>query len=182
MIHEKPHALWRVISSMLADATSPARDAVLSRLISTQSVVSQMRGQFRSLGDSESLTMSFDSLELEAGLTKDLCQLQVRLEPSLGGGIVYQHDSRVYRSSLEATWRNLHALLHDAEPIDALIARLRSLGCSLGEDVLQDLVKPLERQSNGILARGEVPHLTLQMPRDFMRSLTRRMAMAVPGC
>jgi len=89
---------------------------------------------------------------------------------------------RVYRSSLEVTWRNLHALLHDAEPIDALIARLRSLGSSLGEEVLQDLVKPLETESNGILARDKDPHLTLQMPRDFLRSLTRRMAMAVPGC
>ena len=43
MIHEKPHALWRVISSMLADASSTARDAALGRLVSSQSVISEMR-------------------------------------------------------------------------------------------------------------------------------------------
>ena len=64
MIREKPHTLWRVISSMLVDASSPARDAVLSRLISRQSVISDMRGQFRSLGESESLSLSFDELEM----------------------------------------------------------------------------------------------------------------------
>lgn len=170
MIHEKPHALWRVISSMLSDANGPARDAVLSRLISTQSVVSQMRGQFRSLGDSESLTMSFEVQDPEGGATKDLSRFQVRLEPSLGGGVVYQQDSRVYRLSLESTWRNLNGLLKASEPIDTLVARLRSLGASLGEDVIQDLVKPLEIERDGIVARvGEIPHLTLQMTREFMR-------------
>lgn len=167
MIHEKPHALWRVISSMLADASSPARDAVLSRLISKQSVVSQLRGQFRSLGDAESLTMSFDFLD--SG-DRDLANFQVRLEPSLGGSIVYQQTSRVYKSSLNSTWRNLQGLLDDSRPMEGLVTRLRALGASLGEDIIQDMIERLEVERAAILKNGgEAPHLTLQMPREFMR-------------
>ena len=167
MIHEKPHALWRVISSMLADASSPARDAVLSRLISKQSVVSQMRGQFRSLGDSESLTMSFDFRD--SG-DKDLANFLVRLEPSLGGSIVYQQASRVYKSTLNSTWRNLNALLEESQPMEDLVTRLRALGASLGEDIIQDMIARLESERASIIKNGgETPHLTLQMPREFMR-------------
>lgn len=167
MIYEKPHALWRVISSMLADASSPARDAVLSRLISKQSVVSQLRGQFRSLGDAESLTMSFDFLDSGES---DLANFQVRLEPSLGGAIVYQQTSRVYKSSLNSTWRNLQSLLNDSRPMEDIVARLRALGASLGEDIIQDMIERLEVERTAIIKNGgEAPHLTLQMPREFMR-------------
>ncbi len=169
MIREKPHALWRVISSMLVDASSPARDAVLNRLISRQSVISQMRGQFRSLGESESLSLSFDQLETNDPAT-DLARFQVRLEPSLGGSIIFQHESRIYRSSLDSIWQDLTSLMNLNRPYQELVQRLRSLGASLGEDVIQDLVGALELARQSMVdGRNETPHLTLQLPREFMR-------------
>ncbi len=169
LIREKPHVLWRVISSMLVDANSPARDAVLSRLISKQSVLSEMRGQFRSLGESESLTMSFNELE-NTNQNSDLARFQIRLEPSLGGSIIFQHESRVYRSTLESIWKNLTSLLTLNQPCQDLALRLRSLGASLGEDVIQDLVGALELARQSVVEeREETPHLTLQLPREFMR-------------
>lgn len=169
MIREKPHTLWRVISSMLVDANSPARDAVLSRLISRQSVISQMRGQFRSLGESESLTMSFDPNE-NTSPDSDLTRFQVRLEPSLGGNVIYQHESRIYRSTLDSIWRNLATLINQCEPHQQLVNKLRALGASLGEDVIQDLVGALEQARQSMVdERNETPHLTLQLPREFMR-------------
>jgi CHAT domain-containing protein len=169
MIHEKPHALWRVISSMLADASSPARDAALGRLISRRSVISELRDQFQSLGESESLTLS---LEPQPNPTdrSDLARYLVRLEPSLSGGVVYQQESRVYTSSLEAILRDLQDLLQDSRPSRELEQRLRSLGESLGEDLIQDLVAALETErGSSSVFRGETPHLQLQMPRWLMR-------------
>lgn len=169
MIREKPHALWRVISSMLVDASSPARDAVLNRLISRQSVIADMRGQFRSLGESESLSLSFDAIE-NGDVKSDLARFQVRLEPSLGGSIIFQHESRIYRSSLDSIWRDLTALMKLSEPLQDLVQRLRSLGASLGEDVIQDLVGALELARQSMVdGRNETPHLTLQLPREFMQ-------------
>ncbi len=169
LIHEKPHALWRVISSMLADASSTARDAALGRLISSQSVISDMRQQFQSLGESESLTLSLDPQD-SANSSSEVSRFQVRLTPSLGSGVIYQQDSRVYKSSLEATLRELHVLLHQSRSIEKLRDQLRSLGASLGEDIIQDLVKALDAERATITARhDQSPHLTLQMPRSLMK-------------
>ncbi len=125
--------------------------------------------QFRSLGESESLSLSFDSIE--NGDTKsDLARFQVRLEPSLGGSIIFQHESRIYRSSLESIWQDLAALMKLSEPLEDLVQRLRSLGASLGEDVIQDLVGALELARQSMVdGRHETPHLTLQLPREFMQ-------------
>ena len=55
-------------------------------------------------------------------------------------------------------------------PCQELVQRLRSLGASLGEDVIQDLVGALDLARQSMVdGRNETPHLTLQLPREFMR-------------
>ncbi len=175
MIRERPHALWRVISSMLADASSAARDAALGRLISKQSVIQDMQDQFQSLGESESLTLSIEPVEAfrgarREGADSDLERFLVRLEPSLGGAVIYQQESRIYRSTLDATLHDLHALLHSSDRMGHIVSSIRALGTTLGEDVIQDLVKAIEAERGAIVAeRSETPHLTLQLPRELMR-------------
>lgn len=175
MIRERPYALWRVISSMLADASSAARDAALGRLISKQSVIQDMQDQFQSLGEAESLTLSIEPIDSGDRARTDDCdsdleRFLVRLEPSLGGAVIYQQESRVYRSTLDATLHDLHALLQHSQPMETLVASVRALGATLGEDVIQDLVKAIEAERGAIVsARSETPHLTLQLPRELMR-------------
>lgn len=175
MIRERPHALWRVISSMLADASSAARDAALGRLISKQSVIQDMQDQFQSLGESESLTLSIEPVEAYRGERRqdadsDLERFLVRLEPSLGGAVIYQQESRIYRSTLDATLHDLHALLHSSDRMGQIVSNVRALGTTLGEDVIQDLVKAIEAERGAIVSeRSETPHLTLQLPRELMR-------------
>lgn len=170
MILEKPHALWRVISSMLTDASGPARDAAMARLMSSESVVADLREQFQSLGDAEAHTLSLERLDAIPG-DQDQRRYRLRLEASLSGGTIAQVENLTSQNNLDERMQALQDLIDSSDDAETVQNRLRSLGERLGEDVLQNmatLLKPLH-ESFEPLSEEAAPHLTLQFPADLMK-------------
>ncbi len=170
LISEKPHVLWRLVSSMLSDANGPARDELLRRLISPDSVIEGLKGQFQSLDDKTALTLSLDPV-----ITKDAeggrQHYRLRLESAVAGAIVAEHKSRVFQPAIEATLGALQQLLQSSEETETARQKLDSFGRSLGEDILQDLADRLldERSEATRRQPDRTPHLRLQIPSEFMR-------------
>lgn len=167
LIQEKPHVLWRLISSMLADATGPAREAVMQRLLSPDSVLQGLKRQFQSLGPHRALTLSVDPQMSEAETDRGMFRL--RLESTVAGAVVAEHESRIYQPALDATLGALEQLLATAGENPNVLEDLESLGRTLGEDILQDLADRLEAERKEAMKGEEPPHLRLQIPRELMR-------------
>jgi CHAT domain-containing protein len=170
LITEKPHALWRMISGLLADASGPARDALLQRLVGPDSLIDGMQQQFQALGANQVLTLSLDPKE-ELTSRSDAQRYRLRLESSIAGATIPQQDSRVYGPTLEAALQGLERLLNSFEETPDLKQNLRALGRTLGEDLIQDLAERLEAERSAAtdgLTDG-TPHLRLQIPRELMR-------------
>ncbi len=188
LIEESPHALWRVVSSMLGDASGPSRDAALGRIVGENSVVTSLRDQFRSLDVGRAHTLSFEPVaaapllgQTSDGATTDAPESDfetyiVRLESALGGGTIIQQESRISRVTLKRVLTELNKIVTNG--VDRFVpvgsryvsvgSRLESLGRTLGEDLIQDLANALRliaRNTND----GSAPHLTLQMPRSLMQ-------------
>jgi CHAT domain-containing protein len=167
LINEKPHVLWRLISSMLADASGPAREALLQRLLSRQSVIKDLKQQFQSLSTGTALTLSLDPKE--SGSQDQVYRL--RLESSVASATVAQQESHVYRPTIESALQGLEQLLNSSEEVPHLKQNLLALGRTLGEDLIQNLAQRLEDERTAATrdqADG-VPHLRLQIPRELMR-------------
>ncbi|HXF03991.1 MAG TPA: CHAT domain-containing protein [Blastocatellia bacterium] len=167
LIQEKPHVLWRLVSSMLADATGPAREALMQRLLSPDSVLEGLKRQFQSLGPHRALTLSVDTQVNEADADRQMFRL--RLESTVAGAVVAEHESRIYRPALDETVNTLEQLLATVDENPNVLDDLESLGRTLGEDVLQDLADRLEAERKEAINEGEFPHLRLQIPRELMR-------------
>ncbi|CBE69122.1 MAG: CHAT domain-containing protein [Candidatus Methylomirabilis oxygeniifera] len=170
LISEKPHVLWRLVSSMLSDANGSARDELLRRLISPDSVIEGLKGQFQSLDDKTALTLSLDSVitqDAEGGRQ----HYRLRLESAVAGAIVAEHKSRVFQPAIDATLGALQQLLQSSEETETARQKLESFGRSLGEDILQDLADRLldERSEATRRQPDRTPHLRLQIPAEFMR-------------
>jgi CHAT domain-containing protein len=170
LIMEKPHALWRLISSMLADAGGPVRDALLRRLISPDSVIEGLKRQFQSLSVDSALTLSLDPKDL-AVHDHEPAVYRLRLESTVAGATIAQQESRVYQPTIDAALQGLEQLLNSAEQDPHVERQLQALGRTLGEDVIQDLADRLEDERTE--ACGEhpdgTPHLRLHIPRELMR-------------
>lgn len=170
LIVEKPHALWRLISAMLADSSGPARDAMLRRLISPDSVVEGLKQQFQSLSTGTALTLSLEPHNLSAP-SGNRHGYRLRLESSVPGAIVAQHESRVYQATIDLALQGLERLLNSAEETPHMQRDLEALGRTLGEDVIQDLAPRLaaERSHAAEGQADETIHLRLQIPSELMR-------------
>lgn len=169
LILEKPHALWRLISSMLADASGPARDALMRRLLGPDSVVQGLKRQFQSLGEDRTLTLSLEPQDAEPGTPRRTYRL--RLEATVAGAIVAQQESRVYQPSVDATLRGLEHLLNSLDDNPDVLRDLEAFGRTLGEDLIQDLADRLQAERQAAM-EGVVemtPHLRLQIPGELMR-------------
>lgn len=170
LIVDKPHALWRLISAMLADSSGPARDAMLRRLISPDSVVEGLKQQFQSLSTGTVLTLSLDPPQA-AGAARTERAYRLRLESSLPGATVAQHHSRVYQETMDIALQGLQQLINSTEENAHALGDLEALGRTLGEDVIQDLAARLEAERTEAVdgqADGTV-HLRLQIPPELMR-------------
>jgi CHAT domain-containing protein len=170
LIVEKPYALWRLISAMLADSSGVTRDAILRHLISPDSVIEGLKQQFQSLSSGTALTLSLEPQEpsVAPGTTGGYL---LRLESSVPGATVAEHESRVYQSSMEMALQGLEQLLNSAEDNPHVLRDLEALGRTLGEDVIQDLAERLQTERTATVsgqADGAI-HLRLQMPRALMR-------------
>jgi len=168
LITEKPHTLWRLISSMLADASGPARDALLQRLMSDQSVLDGLRGPFKSLTGDAGLTLSLEARSLadQHGGREYL----LRLESSGTGATVDQQVSRVYQSTVDAALTALELLLQESRGAVGVEKQLAALGQMLGEDLIQRLAAPLKRERDALVEKSDsAPHLRLQIPPELMR-------------
>lgn len=170
LIMEKPHVLWRLISSMLADAGGHARDAVLQRLTSPHSLIEGLKQQFRALSTDAALTLSLDPKEMPTS-GKEGRVYQLRLESLRAGPTIDQQDSRVYEPTIQAALRGLEELLNSSEDATGVDRRLQKLGRILGEDLLQNLADALEEERTAALQENprSVPHLRLQIPSELMR-------------
>lgn len=169
LIVEKPHVLWRLISSMLADASGPARDALMQRLLSPDSVVEGLKRQFQSLGEDRALTLSLDPRDAEPGTERRTYRL--RLESTVAGAIVAQQESRVYEPSIKTALRGLEQLLNSMDDNPNVLRDLMAFGRTLGEDLIQDLADRLEAERK-TATEGAIevtPHLRLQIPGELMR-------------
>ena len=169
LIIEKPHVLWRIISSMLADASAPARDALMQRLLSPDSVMQGLERQFRSLGEDRVLTLSLDPREVSPGSERRTYRLL--LESTVAGATVAQQESRVYQPSMDTALRGLEQLLDSLDDNPDVLRDLEAFGLTLGEDLIQDLADRLEAERRAATegAIEETPHLRLQIPSELMR-------------
>jgi esterase/lipase superfamily enzyme len=169
LITEKPHTLWRVISSVLADASGPGRDALLQRLVSKSSVIDGLSQQFKSLSSDAALTLSLEPRQTRDN-AGDAIEYLLRLESSLTGATVAEQTSRVYQPSVDAALDGLEQLLQDPRGTVDLQKQLESLGRTLGEDLIQRLCDRLHQERDVLRGRSvSVPHLRLQIPRELMR-------------
>jgi len=170
LIVEKPQVLWRLISAVLADSSGVARDAMLRRLISPDSVIEGLKQQFQSLSSGIALTLSLEPQEPFA-TSSTAGGYRLRLESSVPGATVTQHESRVYQSTIEMALQGLEQLLNSGEENAHVQRDLEALGRTLGEDVIQDLAERLQAERIAAIsgqADGTI-HLRLQMPRALMR-------------
>ena len=168
LITERPHALWRLISSMLADSSAPVRDALLQRLISRDSLIEDVSKQFSSLGTSPRLTLSLDPRPPTDAAKKEKRTYRLRLESSVAGATVAQQDSVIYQPTLDATFEHLKTVLRGAAA--DLATGLTAYGRTLGEDLLRTLEKRLaaECDPTAEYADAEWPHLCFQIPTELM--------------
>lgn len=176
LITDKPYVLWRLISSILADAGGGARDALLARMISPDSLVQGMKEQFQILSPGAGLTLSLEPKEVLAdGETapegEEARTYRLRLESSIAGATVKQHESRVYQTTIDTSLRGLEELLTSVEDNLDVKGNLEALGRALGEDLIQDLATDLnaERFEEAGGSEAVSPHLRLQIPTELMR-------------
>ena len=170
LITDKPYVLWRLISSILADAGGGGREALLARLVSPDSLVRGMKEQFQILSPGAGLTLSLEPREVP-GDDPEARTYRLRLDSSLGGATVKQHESRVYQQTIETSMRGLEQLLNSGEENPKVAEVLEALGRTLGEDLIQDLATDLEaeRREQAGAAEDAAPHLRLQIPSELMR-------------
>ena len=170
LITDKPHVLWRLISSILADAGGGGREALLARLVSPDSLVQGMKEQFQILSPGAGLTLSLEPKEV-SGDNGEARTYRLRLESSFGGATVKQQESRIYQETIETSLRGLEQLLTSGEDDPKGAEVLEALGRTLGEDLIQDLATDLEaeRREEAGAAEDTAPHLRLQIPSELMR-------------
>lgn len=169
LIDKKPHLLWRLISSMLADAGGPARDMLMQRLLSQDSVVEGWKRQFQSLGEDRAVTLSLDPRDALPGTERRAYRLL--LESTVAGATVAQHESRAYQGSLDIALDGLAQLLNSVDDNPDVLRDLEAFGRTLGEDLIQDLADRLEAERIAATegAMDITPHLRLQIPSELMR-------------
>jgi len=143
MITEKPHVLWRLIGSVLADASGPARDALLQQLVSGDSVIGDLQEQFKSLNNDAALTLSLEPKQSfgEFGTGREYV---LRLESPVTSATVAEQVSRVYQTTIDDALDGLEQLLKVPGGTTNVADQLVSLGRALGEDLIQDLASRLE--------------------------------------
>ncbi len=191
LIKEKPHALWRLLNTMMTSASGAARDALLQRLIGGSSVIHGLAGQFKTMVSSTAVSLTLEPDDMSFGdeegqrpaatpqlakpgeverpsLQSDGLWYRLRVESSEGGATVEEHRSRVFRSTIEAALLGLEEMLKSSEPIP-VVDRLAALGKTLGEDLLQQLAERLEEERARLAEYTSAPHLRLQIPRELMR-------------
>ncbi len=194
LINDKPHTLWRMISTMLAGASSSARDQLLQQLTGSNSALGSLNRQFQSLLDEVALTLSLDPIGAPVSRTQQQV-IRLRLESALDTATVDQHDSHVYLPTIEAALKELEELFNRVDDQQGFHERLLTLGRTLGEDVLQDMAERIEDARKDARGGGEssardgsrvsgkplegddspsrddrcVPHLRLQIPLGLMR-------------
>lgn len=168
LITEKPHVLWRLISSVLANASGPARDALMQQLVSGNSVIGDLQEQFRSLSNDAALTLSLEPKSFgEAGAVREYL---LRLESPVSAATVAEQVSRLYQTTIDAALNGLEQLLRDPGGATNIAGQLESLGRTLGEDLIQDLSSRLAEEREALAkTTTDTPHLRLQIPVNLMR-------------
>ncbi|NQV25517.1 MAG: CHAT domain-containing protein [Rhodopirellula sp.] len=190
LITWKPHALWRLVASMLFSRSGSSRDVILSRLLSEQSVLSSMTEQFRAFRSDQALRLqvriedncdcgepgSANMKPLDADCETELCYgtgdretFRLQLEPPSGNAVISENLSPVYRSTFREAVKSFERIINSDQPVDDAVVILRRLGCALGEDVIQDLRDHLDTQRSDLARHTtDAPHLRLQLSTELM--------------
>ena len=182
LILEKPHALWRMITSFLFSQNEQTRNSTLQRFLESSNVLSGISEQFRGFRSGLAITLSLDVKSVAAtsqGVedecvvcrgTADREEFTLRLQSADGSPRIQENPSPIYRSTTESALRSFELLLNSDEPVDEAMTVLRQLGRSLGEDIIQDLGEPLSAEHRQLAKDTAVaPHLRLQIPMHLMR-------------
>lgn len=169
MITERPQVLWRLISSVLVDASGSARDALLQQLVSGDSVIGDLQEQFKSLNSDAALTLSLEPKN-SPGEPRASRDYVLRLESPVSSATVAEQVSRVYQTTIDAALDGLEQLLKDQGGATGIADQLVSLGRTLGEDLIQNLSSRLREERESLMnSTTGTPHLRLQIPIDLMR-------------
>lgn len=192
LITWKPHVLWRIVSSMLFSRSGTTRDVMLRRLFSSRSVLSDMQTQFRAFKSEQSLRLSvrlaghgggqsarlLESRPLDAAPSND-CEhchgqsdrenFRLELESPSGEAVVSENFSPVYRSTFRTAMRSFNEIVNGDGSLSDAVSVLEQLGCSMGEDVIQDLRDRLEAEHAKLAKDTDLaPHLRLQIDPELM--------------
>lgn len=180
LIEEHPRALWRLASSLLSTGAAGTRRDVLRRLTGDDTVVTGLRNQFQAMVPARMLSLSLEPRlgtgdvtpwATESEPTRAYAEYLLRLEAVDGGAVVAEQRSRVHPALLARALEQLRALPQEGGVTGATVRKLRSIGASLAEDILQTLNGELERERTRArdAGEGEALHLQLQMPPSLMQ-------------
>ncbi len=182
LILEKPHALWRMITSFLFSQNEQTRNSTLQRFLESSNVLSGISEQFRGFRSGLAISLSLDAkrIEVPSQAIEDECAVccgttdretfTLRLQSADGSPRIQENLSPIYRSTTENALRSFELLLNSDAPVDEAMTVLRQLGRSLGEDIIQGLGEQLSAE-RGRLAKDTAvaPHLRFQIPMHLMR-------------
>ena len=182
LIVEKPHAMWRLITSFLFSQNEQTRNSTLQRFLTSSNVLSGISEQFHGFRSDLAITLSLDvkSLEVTSDGKEDECGIcrgkadreifTLRLQGADGSPRIQENLSPIYRSTTQSALKSFELLLNSDEPADDAMTVLRQLGRSLGEDIIQALGEDLDLERQELARDASVaPHLRLQIPMHLMR-------------
>jgi hypothetical protein len=182
LIVEKPHTLWRMITSFLFSQNEQTRNSTLQRFLESSNVLSGISEQFRGFRSGLAVTLSLDvdAIESTSQGVEEECrscrgngdreEFTLRLQGAEGSPRIQENKSPIYRSTTESALKTFELLLNGSDPVEEAMAELRQLGRALGEDIIQDLGEPLSDEREKLVKDATVaPHLRLQIPMHLMR-------------
>ncbi len=181
LIRQHPGSMWKLISSLLATAGGAARSDLIERLVGPHSVMSGLGSQFKALKKPPCITLEITRGDHDPFLDADPITnadeedgsgtYRLRLESSRRGATVSEHKSCVNQRTINNTLERLEELLQADRSESKDLHSLRSLGRTLGEDIVQRLNDNLRQEWNDWVLEDEdiVLHLQLQLSPQLMR-------------
>jgi len=188
LIEEHPRALWRLVSTLMADAGGGTRQEIINRMLGPASVMESLKTQFRALESPPCLTLSLerrdDPASPEVGTPSARVEAQrlyrLRLDGPDAGATIAESTARVNQRTFDTVLSRLERVLNDPSADAEALPQIVSLGRTLWEDLLCNLGARLHTAAAPVFtgeaaepdrAAGDrpAPHLRLQIAPELMR-------------